>query len=451
MNVAFDEPDYNLRTISSSPGNTPDKDEDSTSIHVRKWWRFKLRGFDDDGERDWWFASTAIPLLASAIAPLANVMSIAALVTYWRMDISDGNGGVVGELDGTPFRDPRWAYWLNVASLVCGFVGNIFLLFNFTSRVRYIIALPATIVSWYVATFILIGITTSMHVYQPPIPPFQIYTQGYWYAIMAAILYFVCSVLLMFNMTGYFLGHYPQQFDLTDHQRTLILQTMLFFVWLAGGAAIFSTVETHYGDDLQKWAFVDGLYFCDVTILTVGFGDLYPHGDLGRGLVFPYSVLGIIMLGLVITSIAKFAAEISEDKVIRRHVEKKRSRTVERSIISDEELHRIESRTDARPTTLGRHIKISGPFNPRELRTRVSDASSLPRKVVDTFLAVLETNCQEFLDVDTQLNTTNGIHLEAFFFFFRSSTFGICFAANTQAHEPSRSPETKRTNVPRFA
>lgn len=156
------------------------------SIHIRKWWRFKMRGFDDDGKRDWWFASTAIPLLASAIAPLANVVSIAALVTYWRMDISDGSGGVVSELDGRPFKDPRWAYWLNVASLVCGFVGNIFLLFNFTSRVRYIIALPATIIFWYVATFILIGITISMHVYQPPIPPFQVYTQGYWYAIMAA-------------------------------------------------------------------------------------------------------------------------------------------------------------------------------------------------------------------------------------------------------------------------
>ncbi|TID26736.1 voltage-gated potassium channel [Venturia nashicola] len=347
------------------------------SIHIRKWWRFKMRGFDDDGERDWWFASTAIPLLASAIAPLANVVSIAALVTYWRMDISDGNGGVVGELEGRPFKDPRWAFWLNVASLVCGFVGNIFLLFNFTSRVRYIIALPATIILWCVATFILTGITISMHLYQPPVAPFQVYTQGYWYAVMAAVLYFICSVLLMFNMLGYFLGHYPQQFDLTDHQRTLILQTMLFFVWLAGGGAVFSTVETDFGNDPQTWAFVDGLYFCDVTILTVGFGDLYPHGDLGRGLVFPYSVLGIIMLGLVITSISKFASELSEDKIIRRHRDNERNRTVERSITSGEELRKLESRLDARPTALGRHIRISEPFNPRELHVAHSNVQRL--------------------------------------------------------------------------
>jgi potassium channel subfamily K, other eukaryote len=253
---------------SGSHANGSGSHDGSEFLHVRKWWKFTMRGFDDDEERDWWFASTAIPLLAATIAPLANVVSIAALVTYWRMNLSDGSGGLVQELEGVPFKDPRWAYWLNVGSLVCAFAGNLFLLFNFTGRVRYIIALPATIVLWYVATAILIAIIVSMSIYTPPIAPYETYTQGYWYAVMAAALYCICSMLLMVNMLGYFLGHYPQQFDLTDHQRTLILQTMLFFVWLAGGAAVFSTVESHYGDDPQKWGFVDGLYFCDVTILT---------------------------------------------------------------------------------------------------------------------------------------------------------------------------------------
>ena len=44
---------------------------------------------------------------------------------------------------------------LNAVSLVCGFVGNIYLLFNFTQRVRYIVALPMTIVLWYFATGIV--------------------------------------------------------------------------------------------------------------------------------------------------------------------------------------------------------------------------------------------------------------------------------------------------------
>lgn len=51
------------------------------------------------------------------------------------------------------------------------------------------------------------------------------------------------AVLLMVNMLGYFLGHYPQNFDLSDEQRSLILQTIIFFVWLGGGAGVFTHLE----------------------------------------------------------------------------------------------------------------------------------------------------------------------------------------------------------------
>jgi potassium channel subfamily K len=62
----------------------------------------------------------------------------------------------------------------------------------------------------------------------------------------------------MWNMLGYFLGHYPQRFELTEHQRTLILQTMLFFIWLAGGGEIFSRIESR-GNETSDWSFVDGV------------------------------------------------------------------------------------------------------------------------------------------------------------------------------------------------
>lgn len=44
---------------------------------------------------------------------------------------------------------------MNAVSLFCGVVGNMFLLLNFTQTVRYIIALPVTIVSWFLATGIV--------------------------------------------------------------------------------------------------------------------------------------------------------------------------------------------------------------------------------------------------------------------------------------------------------
>lgn len=116
-------------------------------------WKFHLRPDDDDQPQDWWFCSTAIPLLAATTGPLANVMSIAALVTSWRNNYDPANPGI--DADSTGFPDPRWCLGLNGASLACGFAGNIFLLFNFTRRIRYIVALPVTIVLWYFATGIV--------------------------------------------------------------------------------------------------------------------------------------------------------------------------------------------------------------------------------------------------------------------------------------------------------
>lgn len=66
-------------------------------------------------------------------------------------------------------------------------------------------------------------------------------------------------MILMVNMLGYFLSHYPQQFILTESQRTLILQTMLFFIWLAGGAGVFAKVETSIGH--QGWLFTDAVRY----------------------------------------------------------------------------------------------------------------------------------------------------------------------------------------------
>ena len=197
-----------------------------------------------------------------------------------------------------------------------------------------------------------------MNKYVPPKSPEQTYSQGFWHAVIAAVLYLISSMLLMGNMLGYFLGHYPQHFELTDEQRNLILQTMMFFIWLAGGAGIFAKVE--------GWLYVDALYFCDVTILTVGFGDIHPENDVGRGLVFPYSVGGIIILGLMVSSIHKFAQELGHNNIVKTHVEKRRVQTIGRSVTTSFELEERRNHGGHHPD-LEHRPKISAPF---DLETR---------------------------------------------------------------------------------
>lgn len=118
-------------------------------------------------------------------------------------------------------------------------------------------------------------------------------------------------MVLCVNMLGYFLGHYPQHFDLTDEHRNMILQTIMFCLWLSGGAGIYHRVD--------GLSYANALYFCDVTILTIGFGDFRPTTEAARGILFPYAAGGIIILGLLISSIRNFVRDVSHD-VIRRHV-----------------------------------------------------------------------------------------------------------------------------------
>lgn len=195
----------------------------------------------------------------------------------------------------------------------------------------------------------LIGTIISMHKFRALRGPDQVWSQGFWHAIIATVLYLLASMMLMVNMQGYFFGHYRQHFELTEEQRNLILQTMMFFIWLAGGGGVFAKVE--------GWAFVDALYFCDVTILTIGFGDIHPTNDISRGLVFPFTVGGIIILGLMVTSIHRFAKELGHDNIIRHHVEKRRVNTIERSVsILDVEANR-------RPSVARLRQSISRPFD----------------------------------------------------------------------------------------
>ncbi|KAJ5279577.1 hypothetical protein N7478_004949 [Penicillium angulare] len=289
---------------------------------------FHMRPPEDDEPQSWWIASTAIPLVAAAAGPLANVMSIVALVMPWRSKIISKIDGPAGNWVQEGYDDPHWVTAFNAVSLFCGVVGNIFLLLNFTQTVRYIIALPVTIVLWFLAPGILMGLTASLSIYSPPDGTEDIYSQAFWSAVIAAILYFILSFLLMINMLGYFLGRYPQHFSLTDDQRTLILQMTAFVVWLLIGAAIFQRV--------LGISFADALYFCDITVLTLGFGDVTPKTSVGRGLVWPYAVFGVIMLGLVISSIHRFAKEIHYDNVVRKHIEQKRQTTYDRSVTFDE-------------------------------------------------------------------------------------------------------------------
>jgi hypothetical protein len=61
--------------------------------------------------------------------------------------------------------------------------------------------------------------------------------------------------------------------------------TILMFLLLFGGTMFYWRVE--------QWTIVDSLYFCVMTMSTVGYGDLVPHGDLSKLFTIAFTIFGI--------------------------------------------------------------------------------------------------------------------------------------------------------------
>lgn len=175
-------------------------------------------------------------------------------------------------------------------------------------RIRFEIAQPIIIAGWYISSGLLIGILIPFGVlmYNPENDG-RIYSQGYFYGTFAAGLYFIIASMMVVTAWGAAKGHYSREFKLTTSQRTLMLQTIVFFIYLLGGSAVYATIE--------GWKFLDAVYWADYTLLTIGIGNFAPTTHLGRGLLFPYAVGGIVVLGLIISSIRTLMLEHGRQKM----------------------------------------------------------------------------------------------------------------------------------------
>jgi voltage-gated potassium channel len=74
---------------------------------------------------------------------------------------------------------------------------------------------------------------------------------------------------------------------------------VLALVVLAGGTLFYVQAE--------GWSVVDALYFCVVTLTTIGFGDLAPTTTTSRLFTVVYSLIGIGIIAAFVTSLALFA------------------------------------------------------------------------------------------------------------------------------------------------
>ncbi|KAF7186619.1 Outward-rectifier potassium channel TOK1 [Pseudocercospora fuligena] len=332
----------------------------------------------------WWFASTACPLLAATFGPIANGFSICALVYSWRAYIPPGGT----QADGIKMQDPAWLLAVNAVSLVSALTGNMSLLLNMAKRIKFSTAQPITITGFLLAGVLLIAdmaaINSASHYYitEPRAIPSERHalTSAYYYAIFAAAIYMIIGFLMCLTVYGANKGYYDKRFNLTSSQRTLMLQTMSFVGYLLLGALVFSKIE--------GWKYLDSVYWADTTLLTVGLGDYSPQTAVGRGLLFPFAIGGILMVGLVVGSIRSLVLERGKEKMAARITEKRRESAINnvderRQTIKVSWFARAEFSTDS---TLSPAQRREEEFN---VMRKVQAAADAERRYFSLFMSLL--------------------------------------------------------------
>ncbi|KSA02054.1 uncharacterized protein AC631_02196 [Debaryomyces fabryi] len=259
----------------------------------------------------WYFISSYFPLICACLGPLANMVSVIALIVHWRIEIENNQF----------VSDQKYLLVLNSLSLALGIIGNLSLLMNFSKTVKYLIAQFISITCWLVAgTLLLVVVIQTDKSFKGHSPHFRP-SEGFWFGVFTTFFYYCCSIILIINFIGYKLKKYPPSFNLDYKQRTLMLYTICFSIWLTIGAVVIGHLIPHlnYGSSL---------YFCIVSALTIGLGDILPHSPGAKIFVLVFSFIGVIIMVLIITMIRQVILSSDGPTVFWHLVEKQRVKEI---------------------------------------------------------------------------------------------------------------------------
>ncbi|KAK7859955.1 two-pore potassium channel 1 [Quercus suber] len=114
------------------------------------------------------------------------------------------------------------------------------------------------------------------------------------------------------------------------------------FMWLAaylGGGTICFFLIRHQIKGQKTNGILDSIYFCVVTMTTVGYGDLVPNSMLAKLLATIYVFTGMVLVGLILSQAADYIVEKQEILLARTIYMRKKGPT---EILKEVETHKVK-------------------------------------------------------------------------------------------------------------
>lgn len=85
---------------------------------------------------------------------------------------------------------------------------------------------------------------------------------------------------------------------------TAVVKQFRYIVSVAILVLSFGTVFYHF---TEHWKWLDSLYFCVVSLTTVGYGDIVPTTDAGKLFTVFYLIIGIGIIAALANNLIKAA------------------------------------------------------------------------------------------------------------------------------------------------
>jgi len=237
----------------------------------------------------------------------------------------------------------------NGLSLALSLLANFSLLLSMANRLPFSIAQFLAILSFFGSSIILIVLTSLANSRTWSAPEGSSLSSSFYFACISAGISLTNALLLSF--TFYYakvLKEIPTDLTmtLTLPQRTLMVQSLGFVIYIMSGTAVFSHVE--------GWLFTDAIYWGTVTLLTIGFGDMTPTTHTGRSLIIPFATSGIVMLGLVIGSIGALVLDRGAKKMFARmtvNSREKKIRLATEKLAAERTMSTVTTQSQLDPTS----------------------------------------------------------------------------------------------------
>ncbi|KAG0274984.1 hypothetical protein BGZ96_003999, partial [Linnemannia gamsii] len=227
--------------------------------------------------------------------------------------------------DPVVMENPLWLNGIIISALVMAILCNICILFRFLERFVYQ-SVVLSLVTGIIQDILYICAVVPFGILYPPSKGY-VYLGGFWTMLASIVFSFTATILISidFHRTPNFR---LQGSGVTHKQRLLIAEAMALCIYMAVGALVCIYLE--------KWTFLDAMFFVMVTITTIGFGDKAPQTLGGRIFVVFYAAGGIVLLALAISAIRYVILEDMHQRFAIRAKERRAKRDARRKARRDQ-------------------------------------------------------------------------------------------------------------------